>query len=282
MEKQALKHEIVLVINGLRHLMDKKFADELFDLLESEREWLPLKRIGWGFKVAYSRENLRACWDSATRECEKNTGIANGGNVEFSAQRNYYGSVAWHPDGTSQIVLYIPISAFIKIESSVYLNFAKKLFIWCDGSYGYSCHSSQRKVHSMPGVDYRTCLGGVSWMTILGRPYVDFLGAELIRNTPCRVEEVTKQGFILLSSDLPQIPTLEILECQSAIKKHLGEDMFFRREEEEQQPKHYTLDELRAGKDQPNIERYRHPDFTKYMKQDIGNDIRLIFNAGAF
>ncbi len=49
-------------------------------------------------------------------------------------------------------------------------------------------------------------------------------------------------------------PTSEIFEKQTLVKKHLGEEAFFRYDEEAKRPKTYTLEEMMAGKDLPNKE----------------------------
>ena len=275
--------ELSLVIKGLRTLKEEKNAVEFFKLLrDAGQEFLPQK-IGYAnsMNIPVNDEAITKFWIQRGIDFKKNTGFTGGGGVDFKGKSGYWGAIGWHQEGSNHFSLYIPISYFEKIGAKSLLNFVQRVFEWCDGDYGYAYHSSQGRVQYTPGISYRTCLGGITWMALFGPPYVEMFGREVLQSAPCVVEEFAENRFMLLTSEEPVEPTPEILERQAMVRKHLGEDAFYRHEEEAKRPKSFTMEEARAGLDLPNKEGYRHPDFSKYLPGYKEDDTRVICQVEA-
>jgi hypothetical protein len=123
---------------------------------------------------------------------------------------------------------------------------------------------------------YETCIGGISWLTLFGAPYVEMFGKETLKTVPCIVEEFNEDQFLLLTSEEPIAATPELLALQERVRKHLGEDAFFRHEEKAKHLKSYTAEELQEGKDVADKAGYRAPDFAKWYgttPDDVRNGI---------
>ena len=276
--------EVSIVIEGLRSLAGEQNAIELFrNLKEVDERFLPYKIGCVKPNLLFTEETAKQVWTEAVRLHYKYIGDLNGGTLDFkSKKRNEMrGSVSWRQEGSNDssnsIYLYLSTDFIKKVGIKNLIALIKKIFIWANGVYGYGEHPSQGSIHYTPGLGYKTCLGGITWMAILGEPYVDLFGRETILSAPCTVEEFADNRFMLLTSEEPMEPTPEILERQAEVKKHLGEDAFFRHEEEARRPKRYTMEEVRAGKDLPNKDGYRHPDFSKYIKGFHEDDTRVIY-----
>jgi hypothetical protein len=264
-----LKDKIILYINGFGSLRGIEIAEEFYQLfLEVEKELIPQKISNAGSKKSgFDRTNIKEIWIEAEKQFAKYSGNLNGGIVDFYGRDSLYYEICWTPNGFNNISLRITENTLKQAGVNSFIDLIKKLFIAINGFYGYCYHPSQRGVHYTPGLNYETCIGGITWMALFGPPYVDMFGIEVLKSTPCWVEEFAKDRFILLTSEEPMETTPEILERQELVKKHLGEEVFFRHDEEAKRPKIYTIEEMMAGKDLPNKEGYRHPDFSKFLKE---------------
>ncbi|ACV61777.1 hypothetical protein Dtox_0880 [Desulfofarcimen acetoxidans DSM 771] len=175
--------------------------------------------------------------------------------------RKIYGDISWNNDNSNIIGLDMSRDLVIKNNGTKkFIELAKKLFLWSNGVYGYACHISN--LIYTPGLDYKTCLGHITWMTLYGPPHVEMFGKEVIQTAPCKVEEFAKDHFMLLTSDEPMEKNPEMLEIQERVKKHLGEDAFCREEPSRKEP--LTMEDLIAGRNRPSTEGYRSPDLSSY------------------
>ncbi len=252
--------EIHLAILGYKTFTDEKYADEFFQILkEADDRYVPLK-VGDGepLRIPFNMENARKAW------METNKRMPGYGGPMFRGRSmdEYYGDIIWRPD-ESNIISFWMEREFMKANSGVarFIELAKKLFLWSNAVYGYACHSS-----NLPdSCHFQECLGGITWMTLFGPPYVEMFGRDTILTAPCIVEEFAENRFILLTSEEPQEKNAQILKTQKKVKKHLGKDAFYR---EDIFARHtFTLEELKAGIDQPNKKKkYRAPDFSSYLK----------------
>ena len=215
--------EIHLVIHGGRSLNEIIFAQEFFGMLgETGAEYLP-KKIGMyePIKTPYTLENACQMWMESVKEM----GF---GCMDFVGNM-INGSIRWKNYNLNSISIYIScdfLNSSEKIQKLISL--VKKLFSWSNGLYGFVVHPSQSS--SMPGLSFETCLWGISWMTLFGLPYVKMFGKNTIETAPCMVEEFSENMFMLLTAPEPREQNQELIDAQLKVKKHLGEDAFWRRE----------------------------------------------------
>jgi hypothetical protein len=262
--------KIHLLIHGYKSLGKKSLAEEFLQILKDAGEiYLPSK-IGMyePIKTPYSVEDTIKLWVESEKEMNY------GGSVMMTGSNQLSWSIDWKLDGSNSVSLWIATKSAIAKKGTEHLvALAKQLFIWANGVYGYGCHISQ--IHYTPGLNYRICLGGLSWMALFGDPYVKMFGKDVILTAPCKVEEFAENRFMLLTSDEPIDETPELIAVQEKVKKHLGEEVFYREEPPRQTP--LTMEDLLAGKNKPSKEGYRSPDLSAYIKDSgITKDEGLI------
>lgn len=257
-DKFDLIYDIKLNIYGFKIFNEVHFAKEFFELLYSVNPTYRPEKIGLyePLKIPFSIEEAQNLWINS----EIVEGFSNG--IMFKGQL-YKGSITWRQDNLNFIDLTISKELiFAKDGIEQFTDLAKRLFLWLNGVYGYSCFG----IDILSGIqvfDFKKCLGGISWMTLFGPPYVEMFGKEVIQTAPCMVEEFEENRFLLLTSDEP----VEInLEIQEKIKKHLGEDAFCNIEFSKTS---VAMDDLISGCDKSSTERYRSPDLSSYIK-DLG------------
>ena len=261
--------ELKVSIRGYRSLTTEDNALELVKIMQEASDWLSIQKIAaYGVKFyPVNGDALQQTWRQAEQDYKDFRGIFGGGSISFKGKKPslFNGDIYWDHNGFNSIALYISMNYIeTKIGYHKFLQLVKQLFIWLNGFYGYGVHPSQSRVHYTPGIDFEICLGGIAWLALFGTPYVEMFGRETIQSVPCRVEEFSENKFLLLTSDEPIVETPELLQIQNAVKKRLGEDAFFRHEEEAKRPTTFTMEEIRAGAAEPNREGYRAPDFAKY------------------
>lgn len=249
-----------LIIWGFRLPNDDDIS-ELLGIMKGVSEWLSPEKIG-AYGANYKSidgNSPKEVWFQSKRYYEKFRGISGGGSIDFKGKkpRSLYGSVHWDHFGFNSIAIYISMKYIqIYIGYPKFLELAKQLFIWFNGFWGYSHHPSQLWIHCHSGINHESCLGGITWLTLFGLPYEEMFGKEKLMSVPCRVEEFVDNKFMLLTSNEPIEETLDLLRLQESVRKHLGEDAFYRHEEEAKRP-----DTDLKG---PSKEGYRAPDFAKY------------------
>jgi hypothetical protein len=260
---------IVMVLHGFRKLHNENHGLEFFHLLQEFGDSLTPQKIGISGEkyIIYDNLTARDVWFTAGKVYKEYSGISGGGSVDYKGKKpNFYrGNITWDHNGYNDIALYISMK-YLKasVGYKKFLELIKKLFIWCNGFYGYSYHPSQSRIHYTPKISYETCIGGITWLTFFGLPYVEMFGRETIKTVPCLVEEIGADQFMLLTSEEPREETAELLAIQECVEKHLGKEVFFRHKEEDKKQKIFTMEEIRQGKDIPDTNGYRAPDFAKY------------------
>jgi hypothetical protein len=267
--------EIGIVFHGFKKLGGEKNTEEFFMILKKLGEkFLPSKiSIDEPIKTLYSIETAKKLWIESEKD-----GL--GGGVIFKGKtvNQLYGSVDWRNDSANSISLHISTKLLSPDSVEKVIKMAKEIFIWSNAVYGYGYHSSQRGIHYTPGISYRTCIGGITWMAIFGPPYVEMFGREVLQSAPCIVDEFSADRFMLLTSKEPREPDQEILDIQQKVQKHLGTDAFFRQEDKKQLfGRTFTMEEIIAGKDELSIEGYRHPDFSKHIEKSNEEQPRVIY-----
>jgi hypothetical protein len=269
--KLKFDDELNLYIHGFRKIYDEKNVLDFYRIFqEISEELVPQKIRAYAEKWnLYNSESSKKIWIKSSEIYKKfRGGIFGGGDVSFQGKkpRLYYGCVNWEFNGYNNIFISISMKY---IESTIgynkFLELIKRLFIWCNGFYGYGKHPSQYSIHSTPGLDYETCIGGISWLTLFGAPYVELFGKETLKTVPCIAEEFNEDQFLLLTSEEPIEATPELLALQERVRKHLGEDAFFRHAEEAKRAK--------MGYDAPDETGYRAPDFAKWYGTTL-DDVR--------
>jgi hypothetical protein len=267
-----MKHndELRLLIRGFRKLQDKKNALEFFRIFQSVSEELVPRQIGVGGKKCHLFDEYIAqqIWIEAEDSYKKYIGVSGWGSVNYKGKRPrlFNGDIGWEHTGFNNIAVSISIK-YLKsnIGYKNFLKLVKKLFIWCNGFYGYCSHPSQSEIHYTPRMIYETCIGGISWLTFFGAPYVKMFGKETLKTVPCIVEEFNEDQFLLLTSEEPIEATPELLALQERVRKHLGEDAFFRHAEEAKRAE--------MGYNAPDETGYRAPDFAKWYGTTL-DDVR--------
>ena len=250
--KKKGPEKVTLIINGFRKQGEREIGREFFQILQDvDTLFLPtsIERKPFSMDLA---ENY---WKNALSTKEI---IA---YCYFKGKIN--GNVGWRLlDNSVKIILTASLQ-FIqkKCGTKKFEELAKKLFLWSNGVYGFSFHSSRHIVPS--GIGYQTCLFDISWMTLLGPPYVKMFGKEKLQSAPCDVEEFADDYFMLLASKEPVFVTRELNESYQKIKTHLGVDAFYRHDAPAR--RRYTFEEVRAGIYLPSKEGYRSPDLSEYM-----------------
>ena len=246
-----------LLIRGFGSPGDMKSAEEFFQMLHKAGEKYMPARLGLAepLKAPYSMENAKKMWlDSGENRPY--------GGILFKGPA-LFGSSNWNNRDNSNLFGLTIASTLVTTEKEVekFIGYAKKLFVWSNGVYGNAHHSSN-SIYT-PGLDYRTCLGGITWMNLFGKPYVKMFGRDVIETAPCKVEEFAENCFMLLTEKKPIRANPELLEIQERVKNHLGKDAFCR---PDACPKFLTMEDLRAGRDRPSTEGYRSPDLSEYLK----------------
>ncbi len=257
---------INILIRGIKHLGNSEFAVDFFSTLEEcGDKYIPFKiGISEPIRTQYSIENAKKLWDDSKKSMNGYGGLL----FKAKSNKDFHGSIEWLKTGENKISIYIsPIVLTSNENVQQLIDLSKKFFSWSNGVYGYGAHFSQLNIHYIPGINYKTCLGGITWLSLFGEPYVEMFGRDALRTAPCSVEEFAENCFLLLTSDMPMIPTDEILKRQQMVREHLGSDAFFRQEEKENFFREYTDKEILEGKDVLSSEGYRHPDFAKYLQQ---------------
>lgn len=144
---------------------------------------------------------------------------------------------------------------FFKKEENIqaFLALTKDLFAWGNMLYGYACHRADyeakngyQAVEDWGGgvkmlaegawaTNLYECLPGIYWANFFGKLFVDWFGRERMLSAPCyHCEELSGGGILLLTAPSPlDYDKPEVKELERALRKHLGEDAFFTREDPE-------------------------------------------------
>jgi hypothetical protein len=252
--------EIEMLIRGFGSPGEVKSAKEFFQILQEAGESFVPTKLGLGepLRTPYSIENAKKIWVKSGENRPY-------GGILFKGP-SLFGSSDWNNRDNSNSFSLTISSKIVMADEGIkrFITFVKKLFIWCNGIYGYTTHDLS-SMYS-PGLDYKTCLGGITWMNLFGKPYVKMFGREVIKTAPCMVEEFAEDCFMLLTAETPIRANSKLLEIQERVKDHLGRDAFCRLNEV---PTFLTMEDLRAGRDRPSTEGYRSPDLSEYLK-DLG------------
>lgn len=255
-KKSPSKDFVYILIRGFRNLGELQSAQEFFEMVEEAGEgYKPIKLgIAEPLKIQYSMENAKRNWlKSGTNRL--------GGGILFKGA-SMLGSVDWNNTNNSNLIWLDIASNFVMTNGGVerFITLAKRLFLWANGVYGNAHHSSNSIGSS--GLDYRTCLPGITWMNLFGKPYVKMFGRSVIETAPCNVEEFAEDCFMLLTAEEPIMANPELLEKQERVKNHLGREAFDRKDPRKS---FYTMEDLRAGRNRPSKEGYRSPDLSEYL-----------------
>jgi hypothetical protein len=247
-----------LLIRGFGYLGEDISLQKFFEMLgEAGEGYKPVKLgVGEPLRIPFSMENAKSTWVKSKIEQKYGSGILFKGESMF-------GSIDCNKiDNSNHISLRIE-SKFLKTNGAVqrFITLAKKLFIWSSGFYGNAHHSSNSIYSS--GLDYRTCLPGITWMNLFGKPYVKMFGRDVMETAPCVVEEFAENCFMLLTADKPIRVNPDLLKIQDKVKTHLGRDAFDRKDPRKT---FLTMEDLKAGRGRPSTEGYRSPDFFEYLK----------------
>ena len=248
---------VCFLIRGFRCLGEDKLAQEFFEILEEAGEEYKPTKLGVGepLRISYSMENAKNIWMKSAINQQY-------GGILFKGE-SMFGSIGWNTPNTSNDI-WLEIASDLlatHLEVQKFITLLKKLFIFFNGVYGNAHHSSNSIYSS--GLDYRTCLPGITWMNIFGKPYVKLFGRDVIETAPCEVDEFAENCFMLLTADRPVRANPDLFKIQDKVKNHLGIDAFDRKDP----PKAVlTMEDLQAGRDRPSNEGYRSPDLTEYFK----------------
>ncbi len=248
---------VSLLIRGFRYLGVEKLAQEVFEILEEAGEEYKPVKLGTGepLSIPYTIENAKKTWLKSVINQKY-------GSILFKGT-SMFGRVGWNiPDNSNNISLKIATN-FLTTNIGVqqFITLVKELFLLSNGVYGNAHHSSNSIYSS--GLDYRTCLPGITWMNLFGKPYVKLFGRDVIETAPCEVEEFAENCFLLLTADKPVIANPELLEIQEKLMNHLGKDAFDRKDPRKT---FLTMEDIQAGRDCPSTEGYRSPDLSEYLK----------------
>jgi hypothetical protein len=256
-KKSRSLDDIHIHIRGFGPRGDVKSAEEFFQMLqEAGEKYLPAKLgIGEPLKIPYTMENAKKTWLESGKDRPY-------GGILFKGP-SLFGSIDWNNRDNSSLFWMTIASKFVLSDRGVerFIALTKKLFTWSNGVYGRAHHRSN-SIYT-PGLDYKTCLGGITWMNLFGKPYVNMFGRDVIETAPCKVEEFAEDCFMLLTAKEPIRANPELLEIQERVKSHLGRDAFCR---PDTRPKFLTMEDLRAGRDRRSTEGYRSPDLSGYLK----------------
>lgn len=255
-------NNIDIIIRGFGPYGDIKSGEEFFQILEiSGDKYIPT-RIGLEdpLRYVYSLNNAKKIWVASDANSTY-------GGILFN-NKLMFGSIEWNKKNNSNMFMMSIVSKCISTvkDIEILISIVKKVFLWCNGVYGNVRHASN-SIYT-PGLDYKTCLGGITWINLFGKPYVDMFGRDVILTAPCKVEEFADNCFILSTAEKPIRVNPDLLEVQERVKNHLGKDAFCRKGEV---PTFLTFEELRAGKDRPSTEGYRSPDLSGYLKDSGRN-----------
>jgi hypothetical protein len=258
--KQSSDNYVHLLIRGAGHLGKKELAEEFFLMLQEIGNKCVPTRIGIcePIKIQYSMENAIKLWVASEKDSKW------GGGIIFKGPSKLLGMVDWNNvDNSNDFSLQISLKAILPNKGiSKLVTFAKKLFIWSNGYYGHAYHGSKPIFSS--GLGCRTCLPGISWLNLFGKPYVKMFGADVIESAPCYVEKFAENSYMLLTSEEPSRVTPDLLEKHELVKNHLGKEAFDRKDTPRQPV--YTMEDIRAGKHLRSTEGYRSPDLSEYLK----------------
>lgn len=259
--KQSSDNYVHLLIRGAGHLGKIELADEFFCMLQELGEKCMPTRLGISepMKVKFSMENAKKLWLESEEDGKW------GGGILFKGPSGLLGSVDWNNvDNTNYSSLRIASRVILSGKGiKTFIAFAKKLFVWSNGFYGHAYHGS-KPIYSS-GIGYRTCLPGISWMTLFGKPYAKMFGADVIESSPCYVERFSEYSYMLLTSEEPSRVTPELLEKHEIVKRHLGIEAFDRKDTPRQPV--YTMEDIQAGRHLPSKDGYRSPDLSEYIKE---------------
>jgi hypothetical protein len=257
---------IYLLIRGAGNLGKMELAEDFFHMLhEIGSECIPTRLgICEPMKIQYSIENAKKLWLESEKKGKW------GGGIIFKGASGLLGSVNWNDvDNSNDLSFRIASNVMLsgkKIDK--FVTFTKKLFVWSNGFYGHAYHGSKPIFSS--GLDYKTCLPGISWLNLFGKPYVNMFGADVIESAPCYVEKFAESSYILLTSKEPRTVTPDLLYRHELVKDHLGKEAFDRKDTPRQSV--YTWEDIRTGKHLPSTEGYRSPDLSEYLKDPKKNE----------
>lgn len=224
--------------------------------------YLP-KKIGVAepIRTPFSMDKAREIWMESERPNKLN------GGVMFKGWKTR-GDIDWiYKDNANIISMTIELDLLLANNGvERFIEMSKKMFIWANGVYGYACHDTNT-IYT-PGLTHRTCIGGITWMTLFGPPYVKMFGKEVIQTVPCIAKEFAEDHFMILTSDKPIAQYPELAKIEDEVKKHLGEDAFCCKHI----PKVLSMEDLLAGKDRVSEEGYRSPDLSAYIKKNCSRD----------
>jgi hypothetical protein len=267
------KYKVHLLTKGFGSLANPGSAEHFLNILEGLGDTFQIERFSYSepMKHDYDKVSFIRLW--------YNSETKNGFGTIMFRGKYFNGDITW--DGFENKVSFaFALDEILKSKkTNTIVNFMKNIYLWSNAVYGYGRHSAQSQY--MPGIDYKTCIANLTWMTLLGLPYVQMFGKEKILSAPCRVEEISENNYMLLTSDEPMFPNEELLALQNSIKIHLGERAFYK--EEKNRPKVFTLEDIRAGKDRLDISNYQSPDFSAYpTKERSGGMVAVQRPDGGF
>ena len=261
--KRSSDNYVHLLVRGAGNLGKIELAEEFFLMLQEVGDKCLPTRIGESepVKIKYSMENAKNLWVASEKDSRW------GGGILFKGPSGLFGMVDWNNvDNSNNTSLQISLKAILANKGiNKLVMFAKKLFIWSNGYYGHAYHGSKPIFSS--GLGCRTCLPGISWLNLFGKPYVKMFGANVIESTPCYVEEFADNSYMLLTSEEPSRVTPELLEKHELVKNHLGKEAFDRKDPPSQDV--YTMEDIKAGRHLVSTEGYRSPDLSEYLKDTI-------------
>ena len=270
-KKRSSDNYVNLLIRGAGNLGKAEFAGEFFRMLQEVGDICMPTRIGVDepIRAKYSMKNAKKLWVASEKDSRW------GGGILFKGPSGLLGMVDWnHVDNSNDISLRIASKNILPNKGiKKLLTFAKNIFLWSNGYYGHAYHGSIPIFSS--GIDCKTCLPGISWLNIFGKPYVNMFGVHVIESAPCYVEKFAENSYLLLASEEPSRGTPEILEKHELIKNHLGKEAFDRKDAPSQS--FFTTEDIQAGRHLPSTEGYRSPDLSEYIKDPTNTTNEELF-----
>lgn len=238
--------QISLMIHGIRYLDETRVAEVFRLLWEANPSYLP-KIIGVNtpIKSPYSVESAQKVWNGSINNIGSKRLMFEGPNCK--------GNIICKQEGWNHVGLTIDRDTVLTKDGiERFIKLSKNLFLLINGVYGFSCFVKDY-LSNLLVLDFRVCLGGISWLTLFGAPYVDMFGKEVLKTAPCLAEEFAENNFVLLASELPVPIKPALIRKQTKIKKHLGMEAFCGKNPPRTME---ALEQSRSGFRSPNFRLY--------------------------
>jgi hypothetical protein len=177
----------------------------------------------------------------------------------FIKNKNFWASL--HIEGRKPIAN----GFYLKIEGHEWIstiNFIKLLYQLFKPFYLHAGEQNTCRIYT-PGYSAVQCLGGMCWLNIFSKPYIDMWGRKKLENAPdCKVEWLEDGSVMILMVESPLEEEDITQKAEEKLKQYLGEESFFR---DDDKKKSFTPAEFKEYiLHKPPRKKYKVPDFSQY------------------